>query len=151
MLGPINEWVAILANWLSLASLGVSVYAAVTIARVRRDIVGRATLQMVIAALEDIDRALVEMLRDFDANHRTVAGQLARCEANLQVLVTSRNAAAPRATRIVELIAAFADRADGHAPTALSSQVDEAWKIQALLSGLLEELRRSAYMRQIGG
>lgn len=145
ILVQISDWVALLANSLSLVSLGVSVYAAVTITRVRREVAGRATLPAIIAALEESNLILLEMLSDLDGNRRLFEAQLARCEANLRVVLASRNVAAPRARLLAERIERFS------LSDVTSSQVDEAWKIHASLVGLIEELRRVSYMQQIGG
>lgn len=149
VLGQVNEWVAIAANWLSLVSLVASVYAALTIRRVRRDIAGRATLPSTIEALEDVSSDLAELMQNFEPNRRAVALQFARCEGNLRAIVVSQRSIAPRARDLIAKIGAYNEMQGGNRPIALP--IDEAWIIYRALIALVEELRRLAQVHRIGG
>lgn len=149
VLSHVNDWVAIAANWLSLVSVVASVYAAVTIRWVRRDIAGRATLPSTIEALEDVSSDLAKLMQNFEPNHRAVALRFARCEGNLRSIVMSQRSIAPRARDLIARIGSYNEVQSGTRPIALSS--DEAWTIYTGLIALVEELRRLAQVHQIGG
>lgn len=148
-LSQINDWVAVLANWLSLVSLVASVYAAVAIGRVRRDIAGRATLPSTIEALEDVSSDLAELMQNFELNRRVIALRFARCEGNLRAIVVSQRSIAPRARDLIVKIGAYDRARRGDQPIALP--IDEAWTIYRALIALVEELRRLAQVHRIGG
>lgn len=149
VVSQVNEWVAIAANWLSLVSLVASVYAALTIRRVRRDIAGRATLPSTIEALEDVSSDLAELMQNFEPNQRAVALQFARCEGNLRSIVVSQRSIAPRARDLIAKIGAYDEMQGGNRPVTLP--IDEAWTIYRALIALVEELRRLAQVHRIGG
>lgn len=150
VLTPVNEWVAVAANWLSLASLLVSIYAAVMISRVRRDIAGRVMLPGLVAALEESNRTFAVMLRDFETNEREFGLELARCEANIRVVSIAPNAAARAAKGVLAQIGAFRRRPSKVRLYKNEPKSDQAWAIYESLNGLLEELKRVSIRNQIG-
>ncbi len=150
-LAQLNDWVAVSANWLGIISLAVSTYAAVTISRIRRDIVGRVTLPAIISALEDGNGQLSAMLKDFDASHRSFEVTLSVCEANLRTIVSSRSQATPRAKSLIGDIAAFRKGRLSSGAQATALDIDRAWAIYGSLSGLVEELKRITHLHQVGG
>jgi hypothetical protein len=74
----------------SLASLGISIcsllvssYAALTIRRVRADLINRATLPTLLKALDAHIVALGNCMQDYDKNKTDFEAELAGCGANL--------------------------------------------------------------------
>lgn len=147
----IDGWVALLANWLSIVSVLASVYAAVTIARVRRDILRRATLPGIVAALETSVRAMTDLLGSLDDNWRPIELELARCEANLRAVVNAKLSAERRARALLRDIDVLRRPRRRSAREADSARLDQAWKVYASLSGLVEELKQIALWHRIGG
>lgn len=149
MWADINAIVSIVADWASLLSLGISTFAAVTIVRVRREVLGRVTLPDLVMALQDSNNHFATLLSDYVANERLFSLELARCEANIRALVEIRNSAAPRAKAMLSMIAEFRRLKRGR-----SGEEDDgrhAWDIYSTLNGLIEELKRVQALQQIGG
>jgi len=77
-------------NWASLASLGISIcsllvssYAALSIRKVRADLINRATLPALLRALDEHVVALGGYMQDYEKNKNDFAAELAGCGANL--------------------------------------------------------------------
>lgn len=144
--------VATLANWLSIISVLASVYAAVTIARVRREIVGRAALPSVIGALETSSRNLTAVGTQAEPEwHQVVDLEFARCEVYPRAVIAIRNAARRPASDLLRDIEAYRRLAGSAAPEEAGTRRDQAWRIYVSLNGLIEELKRITLWQQMGG
>src|ERR1700687_3562025 len=78
-----------IAEWSSIFALFVSAYAAVTISRVRSQILGRVRLPSLVSEVEKKTQSIAKLMRDYESNKEQFGFQLAVCEANLKILDAS--------------------------------------------------------------
>lgn len=150
VLSHVNDWVAIAANWLSLVSLVASVYAAVAIGRVKREIIGKATLLGIVTALKQNKRAMSEMINDLERHEDLFLVELSNCEAHLRAITNSAKIASRRIKLLITQIE-FYRREPGILTRAPKPKKQQAWALYATLNGLIEKLGHVSRANQIGG
>lgn len=131
--GPISEWASVL-------SVAVSGYAAVTIKRVRSQILGRVHLPRLKNEIKSVTSALSTALSNYNNDKRQFELNLARCEAHLKKLKGVVKGTPHTTTKkILKKIKGF------------NRSSDEAWEIYTLMNMLIEELKHALEDQKFGG
>jgi hypothetical protein len=135
------------AEWASILALLASGYAALTVKKIRADMMARVRLPDLVSA---IDRHASEIVRampgfDTDEGRAAVAAVLARCVPDLEAVI-ARGADAAR-------VRALIDRIDVCRNGSLRGKKakDEVWAIWASLAGVLTALNNLIQDRYVGG
>jgi hypothetical protein len=139
------------AEWASILALFVSGYAAITISRVRRQILGRVRLPALVTGLENNAKNLAKLMRDYDSNRNQIGLEMAVCEARLKLISQSiRGKAKATAKALLKRVRAYKGQSRWFS-TKPANTSDDAWELYASLNALIEELNHALEDQKVGG
>jgi hypothetical protein len=143
------------AEWASILALFVSAYAAVTITKVRSQILGRVRLPTLASDIEKKAQSISKLMRDYESSKEQFALELRACEANLKILNLSvRGRIKPTVRALQKNIRKYnGETFVGKMPfvRAPAKSRAEAWAIYTSLNALIEELKHTLEDQRIGG
>jgi hypothetical protein len=146
------NYAPIAADWASILSLFVSVYAAYAITKVRSQVVDRMRLPPLVTVLEKHGKNFATLMLAYDEAETKdqFAVELARCEANLRLVKSkvNRQIGGHIGVLLGQVGKYKRPRLFGYYP-ALDTR-EHAWKIYTELNGLIEELKNFVEEQRMG-
>jgi hypothetical protein len=141
----------VIAEWASILALFVSGYAAITISRVRKQILGRVRLPILVSSLEKNAKNLASLMREYETNKNQISLEMAICETRLKLLrqsIRGRPKAAVRAT--LRLVREYKGQSRWLRVKPKNTS-DDAWALYESLNALIEELNHALEDQKVGG
>jgi hypothetical protein len=140
------------AEWASILAFFVSLYAAVTITRVRKQILGRVRLPNLLELIKNDAHNIVKLMPDYDERRDEVGLELRKCEAHLKALLRS----VPRKDKIstgtvLKRIREYNGQRYFIFSIRPKNNRDDAWEIYTVLNALIEELKVILEDQRLGG
>lgn len=142
-----------ISEWLSIIAAFFSVYAALTVGKIRGQMLGRMKLPNQISKLRKVAKNIPELMSNYATNTEAIDLELAKSESNLKTLLrTIRGQPRGTAQNLLKSVQSYRGNRKLDWLFSTEDKTDsDVWKMYSAMNVLIEELKDAVEEQRIGG